>query len=112
MTLKNTKDVIFVCYSYEISEKYFVLWYKIDSGFYTHASSGSWVWSAMKCLSEHVPYWNLYVTVAIAQSGEVESRLGVERLGKKMNSLDSLRRHTNVVDHDKKRQSDHIDMII
>jgi hypothetical protein len=52
------------------------------------------------------------MTVAIAQSGEVESRLYVESLEKKMNSLDSLRRHTNVVDHDKKRQAGHIDMII
>jgi len=43
-------------YTYKISEKVLSFWYKIDSCSYTHASSGSWIRSAMKFLLEHVLY--------------------------------------------------------
>lgn len=43
----------------------------------------------------------------------VESRLYVERLEKEMDFfLESLRRHTNVVDYEKKSQSNQVYMII
>jgi hypothetical protein len=58
------------------------------------------------------PVLKPYITVAIAQSGELESKLDVESLEERWIFLESFRRHKNLAEHNTKRKSEQADMII